>query len=81
MPRQIERTVQGLRKWVSALAIRAQQASMFDDTGTVPRSPDLIIVDEAERLNMAGLEQRTPSLPRSPLTPIWAPCGWRHPGG
>jgi hypothetical protein len=55
MPRQIERTVQGLRKWVSALAIRAQQASMFDDTGTVPRSPDLIIVDEAERLNMAGL--------------------------
>jgi hypothetical protein len=54
---------------------------MFDDTGTVPRSPDLIIVDEAERLNMAGLEQRTPSLPRSRLTPIWAPCGWRHPGG
>ena len=81
MPRQIERTVQGLRKWVSALAIRAQQASMFDDTGTVPRSPDLIIVDEADRLKMAGLEQRTPPLPGSRLTPIWAPCGWRHPGG
>src|SRR5205823_4747139 len=57
MPRQIERTVQGLRKRVNALAIRAQQASMVDETGTVPRSPDLIIVDEADRLKMAGLEQ------------------------
>lgn len=57
MPRQIERTVQGLHKRVNALAIRAQQASLFDVTGPVPRSPDLIIVDEADRLKMAGLEQ------------------------
>lgn len=56
-PRQVERTVQGLRRRVNALAIRALQAQDADGPGETSRRPDLIIVDEADRLKMAGLEQ------------------------
>ncbi len=56
-PRQVERTVQGLRRRVNALAIRALQAQDADGPGEAGRLPDLIIVDEADRLKMAGLEQ------------------------
>jgi DNA transposition AAA+ family ATPase len=56
-PRQVERTVQGLRRRVNALAIRALQAQDADGLGEAGRLPDLIIVDEADRLKMAGLEQ------------------------
>jgi len=56
-PRQVERTIQGLRRRVNALAIRALQAQDADGPGAVGRLPDLIIVDEADRMKMAGLEQ------------------------
>ncbi len=56
-PRQVERTVQALRRRVNALAIRALQAQDADGLGEAGRRPDLIIVDEADRLKMAGLEQ------------------------
>jgi DNA transposition AAA+ family ATPase len=56
-PRQVERTVQGLRRRVNALALRALQAQDADGPGEAGRVPDLIIVDEADRLKMAGLEQ------------------------
>jgi DNA transposition AAA+ family ATPase len=56
-PRQVERTVQGVRRRVNALAIRALQAQDADGPGETGRVPDLIIVDEADRLKMAGLEQ------------------------
>jgi DNA transposition AAA+ family ATPase len=57
MPRQIERTVVGLRRRLNALAARVHQASLFDEPSTLQHTPDLIIVDEADRLKMAGLEQ------------------------
>jgi DNA transposition AAA+ family ATPase len=57
MPRQIERTVVGLRRRLNALAARAHQTSLFDEPSTLQHTPDLIIVDEADRLKMAGLEQ------------------------
>ncbi len=56
-PRQVERTVQGLRRRVNALAIRALQVQDTDGPGEAHRQPDLIIVDEADRLKMVGLEQ------------------------
>ncbi len=56
-PRQVERTIQGLRRRVNALAIRALQAQDADGPGEAGRRPDLIIVDEVDRLKMAGLEQ------------------------
>lgn len=56
-PRQVERTVQGLRRRVNALAVRALQAQDTDGPGEAGRVPDLIIVHEADCLKMAGLEQ------------------------
>jgi len=56
-PQQIERTVVGLRRRLNALAARAHQTSLFDEPSTLHHTPDLIIVDEADRLKMAGLEQ------------------------
>jgi len=57
LPQQIERTVVGLRRRLNALAARAHQTSLFDEPSTLQHTPDLIIVDEADRLKMAGLEQ------------------------
>ncbi len=56
-PRQVARTVQGLRRRVNALALRALQGQDAEGPGDAGRVPDLIIVDEADRLKMAGLEQ------------------------
>src|SRR5713226_2485901 len=47
----------GLRRRLNALAARAHQTSLFDEPSTLQHTPDLIIVDEADRLKMAGLEQ------------------------
>src|SRR5690349_13128984 len=45
-PRQVERTVQGLRRRVNALALRALQAQDAAGPAEAGRVPDLIIVDE-----------------------------------
>ena len=54
-PRIIERDVGGLWRAVSGLARRAIVGHPDPDRG--PRPPDLTVVDEADRLKTAGLEQ------------------------
>jgi len=54
-PRIIERDVAGLWRAVFGLARRAVVGHADPERG--PRPPDLVIVDEADRLKTAGLEQ------------------------
>jgi len=54
-PRIIERDVGGLWRAVFGLARRAIVGHPDPESG--PRPPDLIVVDEADRLKQAGLEQ------------------------